>query len=81
MATVASFFDIAVDDAPFGTIIVALYGNTTVATPWLNGKQVVFGKVIKGMDVVKNIEALGSSNGRVSKKIVINSCGELKVFQ
>lgn len=172
MATVTSqvFFDIAVDDAPFGMIIVALYGNdvpktaenfralctgerggrltykgsaffsvvtgfclrggditnddgtggesiygvrfydesfglkhvepgvlsmysaardsngsqfliTTVATPWLDGKQVVFGKVVTGMDVVKNIEALGSSNGRASKKIVINNCGELKVFQ
>lgn len=51
---------------------------TTVALSRLNGKHVVFGKIIKGMDVVKAIEAVGSGGGRTSKKVVIVDCGELK---
>jgi len=36
----------------------------TVPTPFLNGKHVVFGKVVEGMDVVKKMESLGSDSGR-----------------
>ena len=50
---------------------------TTVKTPWLDGKHVVFGKVTEGMDVVKAIEALGSSSGQTRQKIVIADSGEL----
>ncbi|KAJ2612692.1 hypothetical protein EV177_002869 [Coemansia sp. RSA 1804] len=50
---------------------------TTVPCPWLDGKHVVFGKVIVGMEVVKKIEAMGDSSGKPSKKIVIEDCGQL----
>jgi len=52
---------------------------TTVVTSWLDGKHVVFGEVLEGMDVVKAIEALGSSSGKPSKTITIVDSGELKM--
>ncbi len=51
---------------------------TTVPTPHLNGKHVVFGRVIEGMDVVNKVEAQGSSSGRTRSAIKIKDCGELK---
>ena len=50
---------------------------TTVETAWLDGKHVVFGEVIEGMDVVKAIEALGSSSGKTTGNIVIKASGEI----
>jgi len=49
----------------------------TVKTDWLDGKHVVFGQVVEGLDVVKKIEAVGSSNGKTSKKVVIENSGQL----
>ena len=57
---------------------VAQFFICTVKTPWLDGKHVVFGRVIKGMDVIKKVEALGSRSGRTSRTIEIADCGELK---
>ncbi|KAL0983693.1 hypothetical protein UPYG_G00131430 [Umbra pygmaea] len=50
----------------------------TDKTYWLDGKHVVFGQVIAGLDVVKKVEAFGSRSGRPSKRITIADCGELK---
>lgn len=51
---------------------------TTVVTPWLDGKHVVFGKVIDGFDVVKAVEAVGSGSGKPSAEVRIQKSGELE---
>jgi cyclophilin family peptidyl-prolyl cis-trans isomerase len=78
-------FDIAHGGA--GTLSMANAGpNTngsqfficTADTPWLNGKHVVFGKVINGMDVVRKMESKGSqATGKPSAVVKIVDCGEL----
>ena len=50
---------------------------TTVPCPWLDGKHVVFGKVLDGMDIVKKMESYGTSSGQPKAKIVIADAGEL----
>jgi len=50
---------------------------TCAKTSWLDGKHVVFGKVVEGYDVVKKLEAMGSGSGSTSQKIVVNDCGQL----
>jgi len=51
----------------------------TVPTPHLDGKHVVFGKVVSGLEVVKKMESVGSSSGKTSKKVQIKDCGMTSV--
>ncbi|KAK9174165.1 Cyclophilin type peptidyl-prolyl cis-trans isomerase/CLD family protein [Cryptosporidium meleagridis] len=50
---------------------------TTVPCPWLDGKHVVFGKVLEGKEVVKSIEKCGSQNGKPTKSVCITASGVL----
>lgn len=51
----------------------------TTKTSHLDAKHVVFGKVVEGMDVVKKVEAVGSSDGATSKTVTVVDCGELEL--
>ena len=44
---------------------------TFTATPWLDGKHTIFGQVTEGMEVLQNIEKLGSRSGKTSEQVSI----------
>lgn len=48
---------------------------TTAETPWLDGKHVVFGKVVSGTEVIDAMEKVGSRNGATSKTVTIEDSG------
>ncbi|KAH9010149.1 cyclophilin-like domain-containing protein [Lactarius hengduanensis] len=48
---------------------------TTQVASWLNGKHVVFGEVVEGMDVVKAVEAAGTESGAPKHQVKITSSG------
>ncbi|KAK3124607.1 hypothetical protein QOZ80_7BG0589180 [Eleusine coracana subsp. coracana] len=50
---------------------------TFKATPHLDNKHVVFGKVISGVDLLKKLEAVGSESGVPSCQVKIVDCGEV----
>lgn len=50
---------------------------TTVPTPHLDGKHVVFGKVLKGMGLVKELENVPKEGEKPSKDCIISDCGEI----
>jgi peptidylprolyl isomerase len=50
---------------------------TTVACPWLDGKHVVFGRMIDGQNVLTAMEKIGTSSGKTTQKVIIADCGQL----
>jgi cyclophilin family peptidyl-prolyl cis-trans isomerase len=44
----------------------------------LDGKHVVFGKILEGMDVLNAIEATGSTTGKTKSDVIISNCGVLE---
>ena len=46
----------------------------------MDGRHVVFGKVLSGMDVVYKIEAEGKQSGVPKTKVVISDSGELTMW-
>lgn len=49
----------------------------TEKTQWLDGKHVVFGKIVDGYSVVKEMEKVGSDSGTTRERVVIEDCGQI----
>lgn len=48
---------------------------TTVPTAWLDGKNVVFGRIVEGMYTMKEIEKVGTKGGKPKRLVMITNCG------
>ena len=44
-------------------------------TPWLNGKHVVFGRVVSGAETIRAMAAVGSQSGATSQPVRIVDSG------
>lgn len=58
-------------------LFVSLCPDGALCAHRLDGKHVVFGQVVEGMDVVKKMEGLGENSGKPKAKVVIANCGQL----
>ncbi|CAD5227753.1 unnamed protein product [Bursaphelenchus xylophilus] len=50
----------------------------TAKTDWLDNKHVVFGHVVEGMNIVRQIEQQGTQSGKPMMQIQIVECGEVE---
>ncbi|KAG8468985.1 hypothetical protein KFE25_007503 [Diacronema lutheri] len=82
-----SFAGLAGDHFGLGALSMANSGPNTNGSqffitlgrlPHLNGKHVVFGRVLRGFCVLKQLELLGSASGTPAKRVVIAACGEAR---
>lgn len=78
---IADEFDSTLKHDGLGVLSMANSGPNTngsqfflcfVETPWLDGKHAVFGKITKGLDVLKKLEASGSPSGQTMKDIAFD---------
>lgn len=67
-----------------GLLTMANTGNNTntsqfmitfVPCPWQDGKNVVFGKLVEGVHLTKEIEKVGSNSGQTKLAVKIEDCG------
>ncbi|KAK8958630.1 Peptidyl-prolyl cis-trans isomerase CYP19-3 [Platanthera guangdongensis] len=49
----------------------------TWKTSWLDGKHMMFGKVVDGYSVVEAMEKVGSQFGKTSSTVLIEECGQI----
>lgn len=58
-------------------LFVSLCPDGALCAHRLDGKHVVFGSVVEGMDVVRKMEEIGDRSGKTKSKVVIADCGQL----
>src|ERR1700736_1356136 len=62
----------------FGRCLLSQFFITTVPTPHLDGKHVVFGKVLKGNSLIRKMEdSQTDTNDKPVVPIIISDCGML----
>jgi peptidylprolyl isomerase len=51
---------------------------TTMPTPYLDGKHVVFGRVVDGLMILGALDACGTVTGVPTQEVIIADCGQLE---